>query len=117
MAREMIEPTEALDKLAEHFIRPQSRIIGAIVSEILGPSAPPDLIMRCVMSVVGQVLFYHHCRPAICRVFPQQEYAPCDLENLADHITEFSFAAMRNLNRESQVHRREAARGPGGITT
>ena len=94
MAREMVDPSGALDGLAEQFVKPQSQIMGAIVSDILGPATTPERIMRCTFSVVGQVLFYHNCRPVICRVFPQQGYSLADIERLAEHITEFSYSAM-----------------------
>jgi AcrR family transcriptional regulator len=101
MAREMVDPSAALDNLAEQFVKPQSQVIAAIVKDILGERATPDRIMRCTFSVVGQVLFYHNCRPVICRIFPHQGYEPADIEQIAAHITEFSYAAIQNIGEES----------------
>lgn len=112
MAREMVDPTGALDALTDQFIRPQSLVIGSIVHEILGERSTSERIMRCTASVVGQILFYHHCRPVICRVFPQQGYAPADIEQLANHLTDFSFAAMESIGNESASEPREAAITP-----
>jgi hypothetical protein len=46
--------------------------------------------------VVSQCVFYQHCRPLVSRLFPKLE--PLDaagIEQLADHITRFSLAAMK----------------------
>jgi hypothetical protein len=43
-------------------------------------------------------VFYNHCRPAIGRLFPR--LLPEDsagVAKLAEHITQFSLAAMRSL--------------------
>jgi TetR/AcrR family transcriptional regulator, regulator of cefoperazone and chloramphenicol sensitivity len=97
MAREMIEPTGALDSLIQEHIRPTSMILMAIVGELLGGKADAETIRLCGMSVVSQVLFYHHCRPVFGRLFPEMKFDPARLEQLADHITNFSLAAIKQL--------------------
>lgn len=110
MAREMIEPTAALDELVAHTIRPQSEALAAIIREILGSTHPSEaLLRRCIASVVGQCLFYHHARPVIERLFPQQKYSTDEIEILADHITAFSFAALQHLAGGQRDHGQEAS--------
>jgi AcrR family transcriptional regulator len=111
MAREMVEPTAALDELVESSIRAPTPLQASLVAAILGCRDNPALLRRCVCSIVGQCLFYHHSRPVIQRLFPEQEYARSDIEALADHITEFSFAAIQHL---ADTYRTDRSPNAGG---
>ena len=99
MAREMIEPTNALDTLVESIILPMSKKLGAIVRELLGVPVPDERVHRCQMSIIGQCLHYRNARPVIQRIFPQQQYSPEDIAAMADHITRFSLSALRGLGK------------------
>jgi TetR/AcrR family transcriptional regulator, regulator of cefoperazone and chloramphenicol sensitivity len=99
IAREMIEPTQALDILVEKEIRPLSQRLEFIVRELLNSQASNELVQLCVRSIVAQCIFYHHVRPVISRLYPNQKYSPRDIEQLADHITRFSLGAMKELKK------------------
>lgn len=94
ISREMVEPTRALDALAEHFVRPQYQRLSGIVRGLLGFDAPEPVVRRCCFSVVGQCLFMKLCRPMISRIVPHQEYGPGDIEAMAEHITRSSLALI-----------------------
>lgn len=96
MAREMVEPTGALDRLVTEAIRPDSERLAAIMRGLLGTAAPVATLRLCGMSVVGQILFYCHCQPVIQRLFPEMPADHSKLDELAEHITRFSLAAVRN---------------------
>jgi AcrR family transcriptional regulator len=99
MSREMIEPTSALDSLVEERIRPMSDQLWKIVSEILGRPMNDERVRLCAFSVVSQCVFYHHCRPVVARLIPNQLPQDAEsIEHLADHITNFSLAAMKHLS-------------------
>ena len=74
MAREMIEPTGALDEIVRENIRPMSLVLKAIITDLLGRKADDKTTRLCAMSVVSQVLFYHHCRPVVTRLFPAMKF-------------------------------------------
>lgn len=98
MLREMIEPTAALDLLVEERIRPMANQLWQIVADILKRPVSDEQVRQCAFSIVSQCTFYHHCSAVLCRLYPKEQ--PLDaagIENLADHITHFSLAAMRNL--------------------
>jgi len=97
IAREMVEPTAALDVLVEQNIRPQAMMLSSIVGNILGSKANAATVRHCVASVVGQCVFYHHARPVVERLYPQQKYTAREIDQLADHIADFSFAAMSSM--------------------
>ena len=97
MAREMAEPTRALDTVVDQMIRPEAELLMAIVRDVLGPDANPQRVWQCASSIIGQCLFYYHARPVITRLDPEQTFTPEALEQLVDHITHFSLAALRQF--------------------
>lgn len=99
ISREMIDPTDALDAIVVERIRPQAQHLGGIVRELLGGEPDAETVRLCSFSVVSQCLFYHHCQPVVCRLFPEQKFSPQQIEKLADHITSFSLAAINACSR------------------
>jgi AcrR family transcriptional regulator len=97
MAREMMEPTGALDAIVREDIRPMSALLVSIVSELLGAGADEATKRLCANSVVSQALFYHHCRPVVARLHPDLKFDRAGIERLTDHIARFSLAAIKNL--------------------
>ena len=96
MSREMIEPPPALDSLVEERIRPMSTQLWKIVAEILDCPLNDERVRLCSFSVVSQCVFYHHCRPVMTRLFPDQPALDAaGIGKLAEHITRFSLAALK----------------------
>jgi hypothetical protein len=92
----MIEPTHALEDIANETMRPSSDLLRNIVKELL-PGASDELIQRASLSIVGQICFYHHCRPAIDKIYPGTRYTRPEIDKLAEHVTQFSLAALKAL--------------------
>jgi len=98
MSREMVDPTAALDSIIAEKIRPMAEQLSRIVGEILKCPPTDDAVRLCASSIVSQCVFYHHCGPVLTRMYPDQP--PMDAvgaAHLADHITRFSLAALKNL--------------------
>ena len=95
MLREMVKPTAALDALVEAEIRPMAGNLQNIVRDLLGRKASAAEVRLSAMSVVSQILFYHHCRPVITRIFPDLKFGTREIDQLAEHIAEFSLAALK----------------------
>ncbi len=108
MAREMVEPTAALDRLVREVIQPQANLLHRIVRDLLSPAADPATVHLCGLSVVGQVLFYAHCRPVLTRLEPRDAYDLIELDRLSHHITQFSLAAIRSFARQRRSETRPA---------
>ena len=102
IAREMAEPTQALDTVVDQMIRPEAELLMAIVRDVLGPDAHPQRVWQCASSIIGQCLFYHHARPVIMRLNLEQTYTPEAIEELVDHIAQFSLAGLRQFARAPQ---------------
>ena len=106
VAREMFEPTGALDTVANNYGKPQFAKLRETVAEILGPGATDQMITHCAFSVIGQCLVYKHSRPMIERLAPEQGFGPAERAVLTRHITAFCLGGMRCL--------RERGSGSGG---
>jgi AcrR family transcriptional regulator len=99
MAREVIEPTAALDALVEDELEPLFRRLESCVLALLGPRADAERARLCALSIASQWTFYFHARPVIARLHPSCKFGPKDIHDLAEHIADFSLAALRQLKR------------------
>jgi len=112
MSREMFQPTAALDDLVKHEIKPRYCELGEIISQLLGPGADEQLIRRCGESVVGQCIFFHHARPMLERLHPEDKFDSAAIEERAEHIFRFSLAAMKGLARGLKEVTHRSLRNP-----
>jgi TetR/AcrR family transcriptional regulator, regulator of cefoperazone and chloramphenicol sensitivity len=108
IAREMVEPTRALDSLLEEVARPLHLELAGILRRLLGAAARDDDIRLCALSIMGQCVYYHHARTVLARLYPEQSYGAEDIARLVDHITEFSLSALRDLAHRRQIEQDEA---------
>lgn len=99
MAREMIEPTRALDTLVEEVARPVHQELASIIGDLLGCAATEEAVRLCTLSVLSQCVYYHRARQVLTRLYPEQKYGPEEIDGLADHITRFSLAALKKFAR------------------
>jgi AcrR family transcriptional regulator len=97
MSREMIDPTPALDMVLDEIIRPLINLLTGILRDMLGERASDKTLRYCSQSIIGQCVFYHHCRPVISRLLPDQTFEAEDIEGMAEHIYQFSLAGVRKL--------------------
>lgn len=100
MAREIVEPSGALDRVIERAIRPLHRTLGELVGEILGQGAAPEEIRRHVFSILGQCLFYRHGRHVIAKLYPDVRLDSGEIERIAGHIFSVAISAMRRKGRK-----------------
>jgi AcrR family transcriptional regulator len=106
IAREMMEPTPALDTLVEEAARPVHRELASIIRELLGSHATEEAVRLCTLSIMSQCVYYHHARSVLRRLYPEQTYEAQDIDRLAHHITEFSLGALRQFSQRTECERR-----------
>lgn len=94
MLRELANPTEACAHVVEAYIRPMADQLREIVLDLLPPGYPEDKGWMIGFSIVGQVLFYYVHRPVIRLLIGEEAYRGLTLERLAEHIADFSLAAL-----------------------
>ena len=99
MAREMLEPSDVLDEMVQNTVRPEFEIFAKVICDITRLNRSDRRVRWCVGSVLGQALFYRHAHSVVQRLHPEQGFEQKDIEELAEHITEFSYRALRAMKR------------------
>lgn len=109
MAREMADPTQALDELFRRSILPIIQGLGEILIQLL-PDLEENERQLVNQSIIGQCLFYRHTQNAAQRFQGLNAAGAMGIENppllvlgfpalddLASHISDFSLAGIRFL--------------------
>ena len=94
MLREMSRPTDACREIVEDYIRPMAQSLGAIMRELLPESDWTKQTWMIGFSIIAQVLFYQVNQPVIRLLMGEADYKALTLDELTDHITQFSLAAI-----------------------
>jgi hypothetical protein len=92
--------------LIEEAIRPTFSLLSEVVGELLGRRAPAMTVRMCCASVVSQCLFFLYARHALAKLFPGQQFGTADMENIADHITNFSLSAIQDFQKSMKGEKR-----------
>lgn len=96
MARELMDPTPALDLIIEKGIRPTNERLGRLVAQILGVPPNDERVWQCAVSVQAQCVFYKMGKPIAIRMNPPGfKFTPEIIDGLAEHVYRFSLAGMR----------------------
>jgi len=94
VAREMVDPTPALDTMVERSIRPMYERLTGIVRRLVAKGTPPARVRLCTNSVIGQVLVYKHAAPVLQRMNGMPSLSPAGLRDLITHVVAFSLAGI-----------------------
>jgi AcrR family transcriptional regulator len=105
MHKEMANPTGLLTEAVQQTIERMRQGIRAIVQELLGDAATEQRVSFCVMSLVGQcfgpMLHLRRARMAPGAPYPVGPPFHVDVEELADHVTQFSLAGIRGIREDT----------------
>jgi AcrR family transcriptional regulator len=96
LLREMVDPTEAIQKVHEDVIRPLRESIRQIIYQLLGPEATEQQITFCAMSVIHQCLAigFRKGRRRLPAFLDVSQSRQSTIDALAEHITLFSLAGI-----------------------
>lgn len=99
MLREIADPSPALDMIFEQVIRPRLAYVAEMVAEILGRPVGDAAVQRSVLSIQAQC---HAAMPNAMakRIMPDLAVNGAALDELADHIAEFSIGGLRTMARD-----------------
>jgi hypothetical protein len=61
-----------------------------IIRENVGDKSPNKKEELCVISIIGQCLYFRNARPIIFRLRHQEGYTSEDIKEIAEHIINFS---------------------------
>ena len=105
MVREFVDPSEALPDIVDEFIRPMKAEMEQIVAHRM-PELDTRDVERCVMSIVGQVLFFRFAMPVALEIIGRKKYPREFCRETAEHIAAFSLGGMRELVKPKMRKRR-----------
>jgi len=100
--REIGNPTAACAELVQSSIRPQFEILLSVLRELLPDEGDVEKLRLTAFSIVGQCLFYHFADPVVRNLLSEEEYAALEIDKLAEHITEFSLATIKQRARAAR---------------
>jgi AcrR family transcriptional regulator len=93
MMLELSNPTPACMEMVAAQIRPRAEVLGGILRELL-PDLSEERRHLIAHSIVGQCLFHRLTQPIVSLLVGEEEYRTYDADRLAEHIVEFSLAAL-----------------------
>ena len=106
MHKEMANPTGLLTEALQQAVEPMRRDMRSVVQELLGDGVSEQQIHFCEMSLMGQcfgpMLHLRHARMAPGSPRPPGPSFEFGVEELADHITQFSLAGIRGVREEAR---------------
>ena len=95
MAREMEHPTEALEQVMTHVVKPRLEYLAGVAGQVMGLPASDPRVKRCIGSLQMQ------CLLAVRRIPPaiEKTFGPAmrDVDAAIDHIADFSIGGMKAI--------------------
>jgi len=102
IAREIADPTKALDEIIETAIVPQFTLLEEIIQQILNVPTDKIVVQRCLLSIFGQCLLFKHSRSIIDRLYPELIANESAIQASAEHIAQFSLAALTRFAQQKE---------------
>jgi AcrR family transcriptional regulator len=91
--RELSHPTAACSEFVQKIVRPNADLLASILTELL-PKVPPRKRSLIAFSIVGQCFFHRFAQPIVTQLVGEEEARNYDTALLAEHIADFSLAAL-----------------------
>ena len=101
VTREMMNPTPALDAIAQQAVRPRMEYLSEVIANLIGSDAADPRVVRSVASVWTQSMAYV-ANPIAERLGAPVPSTPGDVDAIARHIADFSIAGIRALRRSGR---------------
>ena len=105
LMREVMHPTAACAELVQDFIRPHFELLQEIVSELVPLELDDRTRHLLAFSVIGQCIHFRVARSIISLLVGPDEFGTYTPSQLAEHITQFSLAALRAYTPAEEVQR------------
>ena len=97
---EIANPTGLIDEIWKQLIAPRKQELLNIVRDVAGPAVPEDAVWLCTMSVVNQCRGFMLMQKSRLESFENETLTPDRVEQIAEHITNFSIAGIRATCRQ-----------------
>jgi len=95
IAREMMEPTPALDLIIEKGIKPSGKRLNKLVGDVLQLPPGDKRVLMCAGTIQGLCLWHRTSRTVAERLVPELRYTPEVIDGIAEFVSNFALAGMR----------------------
>jgi len=96
-AMELANPTPFFSDMLESHSRPQTLAVLALFDAVVGPGAPREVLLDCMVSVLGPAVYQALMWPAMRRMFPEQPPMSEQWPRLAEHLYRFAMAGLTDV--------------------
>jgi AcrR family transcriptional regulator len=97
LTHELAQPTAALEQLINNVGRPIFNRLLELIGRMIDLPPTDDKTRLCAISVMGQILAYAFAQPLLAGVWPDLKMTPDQIEQIADHIGDFSLAYIHSF--------------------
>jgi hypothetical protein len=93
-------------ELVQEFFRPHFNILLSVIDELVPSDVSQERRHMLAFSIIGQCLHYRVAQPIVNLLVGPEESATLTPDHIAQHIAEFSLAALRNWTAEIKATKR-----------
>jgi TetR/AcrR family transcriptional regulator, regulator of cefoperazone and chloramphenicol sensitivity len=97
--RELTQPTPAMSLMINKVSRPIYERLLDLLGKIIGLPPDHEKTRLCAQSIMGQILFHAFAGPVLAKLSPETKTTPERLDQIANHIADFSLAYLRETAR------------------
>jgi AcrR family transcriptional regulator len=97
ITRELLDPSPTLETAVRELLTPLLGKLTELMREFLGPDAPPEQVQHCALSVLGHCIYFEFNQPLLARLAPNEGSGPERVQQLVDHIYQFSLGGIRQI--------------------
>lgn len=94
IARELLQPSTAFVSIVEHYINPHKEYLQTILKDIMQCDPGPEKLSSCVISIVGQCIYYAVGASVIEKVAIENSPREDNLDRLAEDVWRFSLGGV-----------------------
>ena len=99
MTRELADPSDAFDLVAEQAMKPMFELMGKCLDGTLPPDTDREKKLLTIWSLFSQILFFQMVRLPIIKI-TGRKYDDQFKQELVEHVTDFSLRGL-GLNPEA----------------
>ncbi len=109
LMREMVLPTRACAEFVRDYVRPMHALLVSVLTELMPGVSERDRWLT-VLSIVGQCLHHRFGRAVMIELKGKAAVDSYGVKQVAEHITEFSLAAIEHVVRQRSKPKRSATK-------
>ncbi|MFH0781142.1 MAG: CerR family C-terminal domain-containing protein [Pseudomonadota bacterium] len=97
IARELLDPSPAFEAVLDRYIKPHRDLLLDIITKIIGTGCGPEKLMPCVISIIGQCIYYAMASPVIRKISADNAPTEENLDRLAEYVWLFSLGGIASI--------------------